>query len=107
MLRQMFRALLRGSRRRQSACPSALPFRFTPGVLGLESREVPAVIASFSASSGLLSVFGDALDNAITVSRDAAGKILVNGGAVAVLGGTATVANTSLIQVFGQGGNDT
>src|SRR5207248_6998639 len=45
--------------------------------------------------------------NTITVSRDAAGKILVNGGAVAVTGGTATVANTSLVQVFGQGGNDT
>ena len=40
-------------------------------------------------------------------SRDAAGKILVNGGAVKVLGGTPTVANTSLIQVFGQAGNDT
>ena len=32
--------------------------------------------------------------------------ILVNGGAVATTGGTATVANTSLIQVFGQSGND-
>ena len=47
------------------------------------------------------------LDNTITVSRDAAGTILVNGGAVAVQGGTPTVANTTLIQVFGQGGNDT
>ena len=34
-------------------------------------------------------------------------NILVNGGAVAVMGGTPTVANTSLIQVFGTGGNDT
>ena len=42
----------------------------------------------------------------IVVSRDAAGKILVNGGAVPTLGGTATVANTALIQVFGQAGND-
>ena len=33
-------------------------------------------------------------------------SLLVNGGAVAVTGGTPTVANTSLIQVFGQGGND-
>src|SRR5581483_7817213 len=47
------------------------------------------------------------LDNTITVSRDAAGRLLVNGGAVPVRGGTATVANTSLIQVFGQAGNDT
>jgi Ca2+-binding RTX toxin-like protein len=66
-----------------------------------------AVIATFSPGSGTLTVFGDNLDNTITVSRDAAGKILVNGGAVAVNGGTATVANTTLIQVFGQGGNDT
>ena len=57
--------------------------------------------------AGLLVVFGDALDNTIAISRDAAGKILVNGGAVAVLGGAPTVANTSLIQVFGQDGNDT
>ena len=55
----------------------------------------------------MLTVFGDTLDNTITVSRNAAGNILINGGAVAIQGGTATVANTSLIQVFGQGGNDT
>jgi len=35
------------------------------------------------------------------------GQILVNGGAVNVVGGTPTVANLSLIQVFGQAGNDT
>jgi Ca2+-binding RTX toxin-like protein len=64
-----------------------------------------AVTATFS--NGTLSVFGDSLNNNITVSRDAAGKLLVNGGAITVVGGTATVANTSLIQVFGQGGNDT
>ena len=64
-----------------------------------------AVTASFS-PAGTLSVTGDSLDNNITVSRNAAGKILVNGGAVNVIGGTPTVANTSLIQVFGLGGND-
>jgi Ca2+-binding RTX toxin-like protein len=66
-----------------------------------------AVIASFSPASATLTEFGDSLDNTIVTSRDAAGKLLVNGGAVAVQGGTATVANTSLIQVFGQDGNDT
>jgi Ca2+-binding RTX toxin-like protein len=67
-----------------------------------------AVTSVFASSSGgILSVFGDGLDNGATLSRDAAGKILVNGGAVSVAGGTPTVANTSLIQVFGQGGNDT
>jgi Ca2+-binding RTX toxin-like protein len=61
----------------------------------------------FSRPSGTLSEFGDALDNTIITSRNAAGTILVNGGAVQVKGGTPTVANTALIQVFGQGGNDT
>ena len=73
----------------------------------LEGRKYFAVTASFSGGTGLLTVFGDALDNNITLSRNAAGTILVNGGAVAVAGGTPTVANTSLMQVFGQGGNDT
>jgi hypothetical protein len=63
--------------------------------------------ASFSATTGILSVHGDDADDSITVSRDAAGRILINGGAVSITGETATVANTALIEVFGQGGNDT
>jgi Ca2+-binding RTX toxin-like protein len=66
-----------------------------------------AVTARFFPGAGKLTEFGDVLDNALTTSRNAAGTILVNGGAVPVLGGTPTVANTSLIQVFGLGGNDT
>ena len=54
-----------------------------------------AITAASPPSAGLLSVFGDDLDNTITVSRDAAGNILVNGGAVPITGGTPTVANTS------------
>jgi Ca2+-binding RTX toxin-like protein len=65
-----------------------------------------AVTASYISSSKTLSVFGDGNSNNITLSRDAAGKLLVNGGAVAVRGGTATVANTTLIQAFGQNGAD-
>ncbi len=64
-----------------------------------------AVTAFFSA--GNLSIFADNLANTVEVSRDAAGKILINGGAVAIRGGTATVANVSFIQAFGLGGNDT
>ncbi len=64
-----------------------------------------AIKASFSA--GVLSVFGDNLDNSIVASRDAAGNILINGGAVTITGGHPTVANTATIQVFGGGGNDT
>jgi Ca2+-binding RTX toxin-like protein len=66
-----------------------------------------ATTASFSPGAGVLSVIGDNLDNSIVTSRNAAGTILVNGGAVPVTGGQPTVANTGLIQVFGQGGNDT
>ena len=63
-----------------------------------------ATTATFSA--GTLSVFGDSANNSIVISRDAAGRILVNGGAIAVVGGTPTVANTSRMQVFGLAGND-
>ena len=73
----------------------------------LENRTLFAVTAFFSPGAGVLTVFGDALDNAITIDRNAAGAIRVNGGAVAVRGGSPTVANTAQIQVFGQGGNDT
>src|SRR5215207_8638478 len=67
----------------------------------------PANAATTSTfSSGVLTVLGDSADNSIVISRDAAGKVLVNGGAVAVVGGTATVANTSLIRVFGLDGQD-
>src|SRR4051812_40395083 len=65
-----------------------------------------ALTSTFSKGTGVLTEFGDALDNTITTSRDAAGNILVNGGAVATVGGTPTVGNTTLIQIFGQGGND-
>src|SRR5206468_257185 len=56
---------------------------------------------------GVLTVTGDNQNNTVELSRDAAGKVLVNGGAVAVKGGVATVANTKQISVFGLGGNDT
>lgn len=66
-----------------------------------------ATSAIFNPGADLLNVLGDSLDNTVTLSRDAAGKILVNGGAVPVLGGTPTVANTATLQAFGQAGNDT
>ena len=57
------------------------------GVLAATSVPANAAItATFSPGSGVLTVFGDSPDNTITVSRNAAGKILVNGGAVAVTG---------------------
>ncbi len=66
-----------------------------------------AITASFSSRTGILSVIDDANSNTITESRDAAGNILIDGGAVVIQGDKPTVANTTLVQVFGQAGNDT
>jgi Ca2+-binding RTX toxin-like protein len=73
----------------------------------MAATSVPANAATTATfSGGVLTVTGDAAANTITVSRDAAGRILVNNNAIAVVGGTPTVANTSLIRVLGQAGND-
>jgi Ca2+-binding RTX toxin-like protein len=66
-----------------------------------------AIKATFSPTAGVLSVFGSTHDDTIVLSRDAAGALVVNGGAVHIKGGVSTVANTGLIQVFGQAGDDT
>jgi Ca2+-binding RTX toxin-like protein len=65
-----------------------------------------AVTATFSPAAGVLTVTGDALNNPIRIGRNTAGNILIDGGAVVITGGAPTVANTSLIQVFGEDGND-
>lgn len=73
----------------------------------LQERWTPAVTASFAAGTGVLTVNGDAQANNITISRNSAGNLLVNNGAVTIMGGKATVANTTRIQVDGKDGNDT
>lgn len=49
---------------------------------------------------------GDDGDNHITVSRDAAGHLFGNGGAIPISPNSATVANTDLIRVDAGDGND-
>ncbi len=76
----------------------------------LEDRVTPATQAVFN--SGVLSVVGDAARNAIVVSADAAGNLRVtdNGVAVAVrvTGNVpAVLAQTSLVNIDGRGGDDT
>ncbi len=66
---------------------------------------IPTITAVFS--GGILTVTGDNHDNTITVSRDTAGALLVNGGTVTIAGGAPTVANTTLVQILGLAGNDT
>src|SRR5262245_26688250 len=65
-----------------------------------------AVSSRFDPATGLLTATGDNFDNTITVSRDAGGSILINGGAVPIVGGTPSVANTTQIQLSGRGGDD-
>ena len=104
-----FISRFRRTQRRQRAA-AARRRQLLRGIQGfetLEERLALAVTASFSPTTQTLTVFGDAAPNTITVSRNAAGNLLVNNGAVAIKGGTPTVANTALIQVFGQGGHDT
>src|SRR4051812_26439527 len=74
-----FRNTLAGSRANRPRPRRVL--RLAQGVIGpeaLEGRTVPAVVAAFSPGLGLLTVTGDALDNTVVVSRNAAGAILVN-----------------------------
>jgi len=95
----------RNNDRRRAARRLLVGIVLAAGVVGATAAPASAAVtASFGA--GVLTVFGDSASNSIMISRDAAGKILVNGGAVAVVGGTPTVANTARIQVFGQGGDD-
>jgi Ca2+-binding RTX toxin-like protein len=95
----------RANDRRRAALRLLAGVLFAAGVFAATSRPAnAATTATFT--NGVLTVFGDSAANSIAVSRNAAGTILVNGGAVAVAGGTPTVANTALIRLFGLGDND-
>jgi Ca2+-binding RTX toxin-like protein len=93
----------------QMSAESAASSTSTGGVItsaapiGANAR---AVTGTYIPSSGVLSVSGTNAANTIELSRNAAGEILVNNGASPIVGGTPTVANTSLITVYGQGGDD-
>ena len=63
--------------------------------VGVNIVSVSAVFAE-----GVLTVTGDQHNNTLVVSRDAAGTLLVNGGAVPVTGGVPTIANTTLIRIL-------
>src|SRR6185295_8640157 len=96
--------------RRRKASSLVIGGLLSTGAMGLvTATSTGSAHASNGAifSLGILTVLGDAQDNNLAISRDAAGKILINGGAVSVLGGTPTVANTRSILVLGLAGNDT
>src|SRR4051812_18113088 len=90
---------------RSNSRPQRPVIRRTPTLEVLSARTPPGVTAFFGARS--LTVIGDANNKTIAISREGAGKLLVNGGAVVVKGGNATVDNTSLIQGFVLNGADT
>ena len=71
----------------------------------LEPRRLFAITAT--SAGGVLTVLGDESANAITVSRNVNGNLLVNNGAVAIAGSPATVSNIVTIRVSGLDGNDT
>jgi Ca2+-binding RTX toxin-like protein len=91
-------------RRRATHCLLATTLLAAGVIAGTGVPAMAATSATFS--SGVLSVTGDALSNSVVISRNAAGTILVNNGAVAVVGGTPTVANTALVRISSLGGDD-
>src|SRR5205809_562942 len=92
------------SSRRRATQAAALGRAVDQTLESLESRRLYSVTAT--AAGGVLTVLGDGNNNAITVSRDVAGNLLVNGGSVAITGSPANVGNIQTINVSGLGGND-
>src|SRR5437879_6431835 len=93
--------------RRKCAPPSTRNSRLV--LEQLEDRVVPAVTAVFG--FGVLSVVGDAANNNILVSADSNGNLQVTNNSTAVrirvLNGQPTRDQTTLVTIFGEGGNDT
>jgi Ca2+-binding RTX toxin-like protein len=65
-----------------------------------------SIIGKFLANQHQLLFTGDSGDNSIIVSRDAAGDLFGNGGAIHISPEGATVANTDLIRINAGDGND-
>src|SRR4051794_41986695 len=66
-----------------------------------------SITSVFSPVTGQLIIFGDSANNGLVISRDKSGRILVDNGHVKTVGGEPTVDNTTAIDIFGQGGDDT
>ncbi|HTU13021.1 MAG TPA: hypothetical protein VMG08_19180 [Allosphingosinicella sp.] len=64
------------------------------------------ITATYSPGAFTLAVTGTNIGETMTIERDVAGALLVNGGTVPITGGSATVANTDLITASGGDGND-
>src|SRR5215471_13071316 len=93
-------------RRRRTVLGAGVAVTSVTLALAVASSASAATVAQFNRGHGVLTILADAGGGTITVSRDAAGTIDVNGGAVAILGSRATVGNVDRIVVIGRGGND-
>ncbi len=104
MSRNLLKNLLNShrNRKRQSL---RVTRRFEPALQRLQDRVVPAVVASFAADIGQLSITGDSKGNVISISRQDDGSILINNGEIAISGGIPTINNTTTIVAFGLGGD--
>ena len=84
------------------------PFPIAGQNRGFFRLKFPGILSAvFDPGTGMLSITGDAIDNSITVSRDAAGNLRINNGTIMISGGNPTIANTTVIKIFGGEGNDT
>jgi len=92
--------------RRRAALSAGAAIASLTAAFAFASPASAATTAQLNKGHRVLTIFGDAGANAITVGRDAAGTIDVNGGAVEIHGATATVENVHRIVVFGGSGTD-
>ena len=65
-----------------------------------------SITGSFSGAHRQLTFTDNNNSDNLTIGRDLGGTLLGNGGAVSISGGIATLGNTDLIKVLGNGGND-
>src|SRR4029079_18515909 len=92
--------------RRRTLMLAGAAVAFVTAAFAVAPSASAATAAQFNKGHGVLTVVGDAGGNAITVGRDAAGAIDVNGGAVRIHGARATVRNVDRIVVVGRYGDD-
>lgn len=66
-----------------------------------------SITGNFSANNRQLIFTDGATSDRLTIGRSSNGTLLGNGGAIPITGGTSTVANTDVIEAFGNNGHDT
>jgi Ca2+-binding RTX toxin-like protein len=96
----------RNPQRRRAALIAGAAVTALGATLAFAPSASAATTAQFNRGHSVLTILGDANGDAITVGRDAAGDLEVNGGAVDIRGARATVENVDRVVVFGGNGGD-